>query len=1331
MGEPQDEEKAETNDLALVVLQQSSQISEQASQISERLGVVKALAARDAQRQHQHAAVSSVQPKSSVDTWVFCYWEYSAIGNVTHTSKPMCMDAVESIFLALVMVCLHCSYLFIKSMFIGEQLPSPDVLEEDVCSHYDNILSQQSSAVDNGAGIVDDRRKQQELKRKQLGKKVVRPVTGVDAIPKSALSPTWQEGGPTCHRRGRDSKECFITNEAKREEYLKRRPEVRDSLMKKSTTWKSSAPELLSANLFSMLGDLQKTDCVVLVKGWHPLSHWFYKWRTVATRDGRAAARRASKPAPRRRHTPLGPARVTRAWVEAHTPAWVKPAPPGPRGQHPWAWAKPAHSAWVLRATRDVKEGVTLDMLDISGCKLLSWDAVRGALPNMGRVGRLRMRGGPLVKVTSGAEAHKLLAELGACTAAASLSMALRDDERGLRHSVDQYLSAILSAAARDLKIEALDLDLVGEETGTEGAMALAAALTPNEQDMFIRSLNTLNLAVNDIGPEGAKALAVALTPNEEGVFNTSLNTLNLEGNPLCGLNLFGSGTYDASGIKALAEALVFNKSLNTLNIEWNGIGPEGAKALADALTPNAEGVFNTSLNTLDMGGNAIRAEGAKALAVALTPNAEGVFNTSLNTLNLWGNKIGPEGAKALAVALTRNAEGVFNTSLNTLYLADNELCGVDFYGRGTYDASGIKALAEALVFNGSLNTLNLYYNRIGDEGAKALAVALTPNAEGVFNTSLNTITITDGVVLPIGALRRNELTELDLSRKRLKPEDVIILGAVLVSNTSLNTLTITDEVDLPIGALRRNEITELDLRGSGSKRLQPEDAIILGTVLAFNTSLNTLDVRHNAITGEAAQQLAEAVLKHPCITEFNKIMMQDIRDDKVTELDLSGKDIGVPGARVLSKLLVSNTSLNTLGLRGNQLCGVAYGRGTYDASGFKALADALAFNGSLNTLNLYGNSIGPEGAKVLAVALTPNAKGVFNTSLNTLDVRHNAITGEAAQQLAEAVLKHPCITEFNKIMMQDIRDDKVIELDLSWKDIGVPGARVLSKLLVSNTSLNTLDLRDNKIRPEGAEALAVALTPNTKGVFNTSLNTLRLGGNRIGSKGAKALAVALTPNAVGVFNGSLSTLNLEGNRIGSKGAKALAVALTPNAEGVFNTSLNTLDLNGNDIGPEGAKALAGALTPNEKGVFNGSLNTLGLRGNQLCGVAYGRGTYDASGFKALADALAFNGSLNTLNLYGNSIGPEGAKVLAVALTPIAKGVFNTSLNTLNLGDNQIGDEGAKALAVALTPNAEGVFNGSLDTLNLGYNNLGDEGKAAVQEAIRKHPNAATFKLHI
>ncbi|KAK3287025.1 hypothetical protein CYMTET_5435 [Cymbomonas tetramitiformis] len=378
---------------------------------------------------------------------------------------------------------------------------------------------------------------------------------------------------------------------------------------------------------------------------------------------------------------------------------------------------------------------------------------------------------------------------------------------------------------------------------GDEGAKALAIALTPNAEGVFNGSLNTLDLDVNGIGPEGAKALAVALTPNEQGVFNGSLNTLNLADNQLCGVDEFGRGTYDASGIKALADALAFNGSLNTLDLRINDIGDEGAKALAVALTPNAEGVFNTSLNTLDLTDNRIGTEGAKALAVALTPNAEGVFNTSLNTLNLTNNEIGPEGAKALAVALTPNAEGVFN---------------------------------------GSLNTLNLWGNKIGPEGAKALAAALTPNEEGV-----------------------------------------------------------------------------------------------------FNGSLNTLDVCNNDITGEAALQLAEAVLKHPCMKEFNRIMMQDIRDDKVQELDLNHSYIEDPGVLVLSKLLVFNTSLNTLDLYYNNL----------GDEGAKALAVALTpnaegvFNTSLNTLNLRSNAIGPEGAKALAVALTPNAEGVFNTSLNTLDL--------------------------------------------------------------------------------------------------------------------------------------------------------------------------------------------------------------------------------------------------------------------------------------------------------------------------------------------------------
>ncbi|KAK3244226.1 hypothetical protein CYMTET_46154 [Cymbomonas tetramitiformis] len=68
--------------------------------------------------------------------------------------------------------------------------------------------------------------------------------------------------------------------------------------------------------------------------------------------------------------------------------------------------------------------------------------------------------------------------------------------------------------------------------------------------------------------------------------------------------------------------------------------------------------------------GNNIGPEGAKAFAVALTPNAEGVFNTSLSTLNLQGNEIGAEATKCLEIALTLDEQGVFNRTLNMLNLS-------------------------------------------------------------------------------------------------------------------------------------------------------------------------------------------------------------------------------------------------------------------------------------------------------------------------------------------------------------------------------------------------------------------------------------------------------------------------------------------------------------------------------------------------------------------------------------------------------------------------------------------------------------------------------------
>ena len=65
--------------------------------------------------------------------------------------------------------------------------------------------------------------------------------------------------------------------------------------------------------------------------------------------------------------------------------------------------------------------------------------------------------------------------------------------------------------------------------------------------------------------------------------------------------------------------------------------------------------------------------------------------------LNLFDNKLGAEEAKALAPAIAGSS------SLTQLDLSSNELCGLNMLGEGTYDNTGITALAGALGACGSL----------------------------------------------------------------------------------------------------------------------------------------------------------------------------------------------------------------------------------------------------------------------------------------------------------------------------------------------------------------------------------------------------------------------------------------------------------------------------------------------------------------------------------------------------------------------------------------------------------------------------------------------------
>ena len=89
------------------------------------------------------------------------------------------------------------------------------------------------------------------------------------------------------------------------------------------------------------------------------------------------------------------------------------------------------------------------------------------------------------------------------------------------------------------------------------------------------------------------------------------------------------------------------------------------------------------------------------------------------------------------------------------------------------------------------------------------------------------------------------------------------------------------------------------------SRSLKAEDAEVVAYVVRGNGSLTSLDCCSNSITGDAAQQLAEAVLRHPTLKTFCRIPLNELRADKLTTLDLGkNANIGVPGALVLAELL-------------------------------------------------------------------------------------------------------------------------------------------------------------------------------------------------------------------------------------------------------------------------------------------------------------------------------------------------------------------------------------------------------------------------------------------
>ena len=114
-------------------------------------------------------------------------------------------------------------------------------------------------------------------------------------------------------------------------------------------------------------------------------------------------------------------------------------------------------------------------------------------------------------------------------------------------------------------------------------------------------------------------------------------------------------------------------------------------------INPRGQGVYN--------------ADGIKAIAdsIAVTP--------SVTSVRAFGNVVGVVGIDEVSAHCSLPVVQV--------NLANNQLCGINHLGWGTYNAGGIKAIAKAISVTASITSIDLSANQFGPECAKALAPAI------------------------------------------------------------------------------------------------------------------------------------------------------------------------------------------------------------------------------------------------------------------------------------------------------------------------------------------------------------------------------------------------------------------------------------------------------------------------------------------------------------------------------------------------------------------------------------------------------------------------------
>ena len=800
-----------------------------------------------------------------------------------------------------------------------------------------------------------------------------------------------------------------------------------------------------------------------------------------------------------------------------------------------------------------------------------------------------------------------------------------------------------------------------------------------------------------------------------------------INNNPLLRIVFLGKNKLEAEGVIKIANALKNIRDLKVLGLDDNGITDKAANAIADVIYSNTElemlflndnslqsngmivickSLMNIkSIKVLQFESNSITEEAADDIALVIKNNP------LLEIFVLSDNKLGSKGVIIICCSLkqlhhlkilclninliTEEASGVIaeviygNCELASINLAGNKL---KFCSQNTqFDISFL------FIKNSTLQKLFLNHCLLKSSEATHILCSLKKPSAIIKVLKLNSNCIMNrcGIADDIAQimLRNGHIEKFYISCNRLQATGITTILQSLKQTHSLNELSLgsndiiedisNDMVDV-ITNNPRLEVLEIDYTC-----IHSEGAAKVIRSLKLLSHLKLLDMPGNNVSKEAANDIA--------ITITN--------NSNLVRLYIADNYLGAVGITKITEAFANPRGLEVLDLTSNNIT----------TEGAKSIAKVILANSSLESL-LLG-----EGHSQMKNAMKPK---ILETNSSLCDPKpliklNEVLLFKQMLRIKEKTkIYGPLYPFYCTIVDATIDCFKVYGtsqnkftfhsaslLKCNYNSLQSNGVKEICKAFACTTSLKVLSIENNEVDDEATNDMVAALTSNT------GIKQLWIGENHFTPNGISVILQPLIQQFMATFKSTLEVLDLSYTNVTLKEtADNILIVVSSSNE------IKQLWLEGNNLSSQSITTMANALKKCRK------LLVLSLRNNNICDgegdvlsealsgksnlqqLYLGNNQLEDRGVIKMTEALNTIHGLLTLDLMNNNISEVAADALATVITSCRL------LEQLYLGDNKLRSTGAIKIAIAIQ---QAACRSTLRVLDLSNNGIGSDERVA------------------